>query len=56
VIGTTDQTFKANLKIENLKMLPGNYSIAVSSKKISRFTNKDTDLTYYVAIEADSEF
>jgi hypothetical protein len=55
-IGTTDQTFKANLKIENLKMLPGNYSIAVSSKKISRFTNKDTDLTYYVAIEADSEF
>lgn len=55
-IGTTDQTFKANLKVENLKMLPGDYSVAVSSKKISRFTNKTTDLTYFVAIEADSEF
>jgi len=55
-IGATDQTFKANLKVENLKMLPGNYSVAVSSKKISRFTNKDTNLVYYVAIESDSEF
>ena len=55
-IGTTDQEFTANLKIENLKMLPGNYTVEVSSKKISRFTNKDTDLTYFVAIEADSKF
>lgn len=55
-IGETDQTFKANLKVENLKMLPGSYEVAISSKKISRFKNADNDLTYYVAIEADSEF
>lgn len=55
-LGTTDQTFNANLKVENLKMLPGDYTVAVSSKKISRFTNKNIDLTYYVAIEADSKF
>lgn len=55
-LGTTDQTFKANVKVENLKMLPGDYEVAISSKKISRFKNTGMDITYYVAIEADSEF
>lgn len=55
-IGETDETFKANLKIENLKMLPGEYEVAISSKKISRFKAVGHDLTYFVAIEADSEF
>ena len=55
-LGATDQEFKANLKVENLKMLPGDYEVAISSKKISRFKNTTADLTYYVAIEADSEF
>jgi hypothetical protein len=55
-IGATDKQFSANLKIENLKMLPGDYTVEVSSKKISKFTNKASDLSYFVAIEADSEF
>ena len=55
-LGTTDLTFKANLKIENIKVLPGDYEVAISKKKISRFKHKSTDLTYYIAIEADSEF
>lgn len=55
-IGETDQTFKANLKVENLKMLPGDYAVEISSKKISRFKNTANDLTYYIAIESDSEF
>jgi hypothetical protein len=55
-IGSTDKVFSANLKIENLKMLPGDYTVEVSSKKISKFTNKASDLSYFVAIEADSEF
>ena len=56
VIGDTDETFKANLKIENLKMLPNDYQVSISKKKISRFKHTASDLTYYVAIEADSEF
>lgn len=55
-LGSTDETFKANLKVENLKMLPGDYEVAISKKKISRFKNTGVDITYYVAIEADSEF
>lgn len=54
-VGTTDKTFKVNLKVENLKMLPGDYSVSVSSKKISRFKGSG-DLVYYVAVEADSSF
>ena len=56
-VGTTDKTFKVNLKVENLKMIPGDYSVSVSSKKISRFKSSTTsDLVYYVAVEADSTF
>lgn len=55
-LGETDFTFKANLKVENLKMLPGDYAVEISSKKISRFRNTSSDLVYYIAVEADSEF
>lgn len=54
-VGTTDKTFKVNLKVENLKMIPGDYAVSVSSKKISRFKGAG-DLVYYVAVEADSTF
>jgi len=55
-IGDTDKVFKVNLKVENLKMLPGDYQVSISSKKISRFKAPNTDLVYYVAVEADSTF
>jgi hypothetical protein len=56
VLGDTDETFKANLKVENLKMLPNDYVIEISKKKISRFKHTASDLTYFIAVEADSEF
>lgn len=55
-VGTTDKTFRVNLKVENLKMLPGDYAVSISSKKISRFKANAGDLVYYVAVEADSTF
>ena len=55
-VGSTDKTFKVNLKVENLKMLPGDYLVSISSKKISRFKSTSSDLVYYVAVEADSTF
>jgi len=54
-VGTTNKTFKVNLKVENLKMIPGDYAVSISSKKISRFKGTG-DLVYYVAVEADSTF
>ena len=54
-VGETDKSFRVNLKVENLKMLPGDYAVSISSKKISRFKGTG-DLVYYVAVEADSTF
>ena len=54
-VGTTDKTFKANLKVENLKMVPGEYNVSISSKRISRFAGAG-DLVYFIAVEADSTF
>jgi len=52
-VGATEKKFKVNLKVENLKMIPGDYQVSISSKKISRFKGAG-DLVYYVAVEADS--
>jgi hypothetical protein len=55
-LSDTDKSFKVNLKVDNLKMIPGNYSVAISNKKISRFQSSTSDLVYFVAVEADSTF
>ena len=56
IIGSTDKTFKINFKVENLKMLPGDYEVSIGAKKISRFINKNVALTYFIALELDSTF
>jgi hypothetical protein len=55
-VGETDATFSFNFKVENIKILPGTYDVVVSQKLLSRFTSKNHDLTYYIALEPDSTF
>ena len=56
VVGETDNDFCFNFKVENIKVLPGTYEVVVSQKLLSRFTSKNHDLTYYIALEPDSTF
>ena len=56
VVGETDKVFSFNFKVENIKILPGTYDVSVSSKLLSRFTSKNQDLTYFIALEPDSTF
>ena len=56
IVGETDATFSFNFKVENIKILPGTYEVVVSQKLLSRFTAKNYDLTYYIALEPDSTF
>ena len=56
VVGETDKVFSFNFKVENIKVLPGTYDVVVSQKLLSRFTSKNHDLTYYIALEPDSTF
>lgn len=49
-------SFSMNFKIENLKVLAGNYNVSVSSKGISHWKNKDVELEYFIALEPDSTY
>ena len=51
-----DQDFKFVVKISNLKILPGNYEVNISSKMISEFKNTDSNVRYYIALEKSSKF
>lgn len=43
-------------KVDKLsKILPGTYTVSVSNRLISRWVNKETDLTYYIAVERESD-
>jgi len=54
VVGESDVVFKSNLKVENLKMMPGDYDVSLTSKKISRFKNTANGAVFYVALELTS--
>tara|TARA_B110000503_G_scaffold115240_1_gene173446 strand:- start:348 stop:1010 length:663 start_codon:yes stop_codon:yes gene_type:complete len=55
-VGETEDTFCVNIKVEMLKFLQADYTVAISSKRISRFTADGSDLVYYVGVESDSSF
>jgi len=51
VVGETDQEFVYNFKVENLKIIPTNYDVVISSKLLSQFTNERYNINYYIALE-----
>ena len=55
-VGETNSEFSFNFKVENIKILPGTYEVVVSKKLLSKFTSKNHELTYYIALEPDSSF
>ena len=52
----SDNKFRFVFKTENMKMLPGNYDVEISSKGISHFTMQGQKLQYWIATEASSTF
>lgn len=53
---TTDSEFNFIFNIANLKLLPGDYSVEISSKLISRWTNTTNNTQYFIALEKNSQF
>ena len=47
--------FNYVLNIGNLKIVPGDYDVSISSKLISHFVNKNSNLQYWIALEKSSE-
>jgi len=49
-------SYKMIFKTEALKMIPGSYDVAISSRGVSHFTNRARDLQYWITTEAGSTF
>ena len=55
-VGDTDRVFQANAKVDNLKLMSGDYDVIVSEKNLAQFTSHSHPIVYYVAIEPDSNW
>ena len=55
-VGTTDKSFSFNFKVENLKLLPGDYQVVISKQNASLFRDANRDLEYLIALEPDSKY
>lgn len=53
-IGTTDQSFKAIFKSENIRLMPGDYHVRCAKEGISEWTSEG--LRYFIAMEGTSKF
>ena len=51
-----DVNFNFIISIGNLKILPGDYEVQISSKLITQFKNKEVNVTYWIALEKSSTF
>jgi len=56
VVGETDDVFQFNLKVENLKLISGDYDVIVSKRNLAKFTHHSMPIVYYIAIEPDSTY
>lgn len=48
--------FKFFFKVENLKLMDGDYDVDISSKNISHLTSSNKDVEYWVALEPESSY
>ena len=51
-----DGEFNFFFKVENMKLLDGTYDVAISSKNISHYKNKSSDIEYWIALEPESTY
>jgi len=44
------------MNISNMKIIDGEYDVQISSKLISKWTNKNKPVSYFIALEKSSTF
>lgn len=55
-VGETTSEFQFVFVTENLKMIPGDYAVSISSQGVSHFKNNSTPIEYWIATEAGSNY
>lgn len=53
-VGVTDKTFTAYFKVDNLKFIPNDYEVTLTTQGIANF--KADNVEYWVAVESNSKF
>ena len=53
---TTGHKFSFVMNISNMKIIDGEYDVQISSKLISKWTNKNKPVSYFIALEKSSTF
>ena len=56
VVGETASVFQFNLKVENLKLLGGDYDVTISAQNLAKFVSHSRPVVYFIALEPDSTF
>lgn len=52
----TDVPFTMIMAVDNLKLIPGDYSVSITSKKVAFFKNKKMSMSYVVMLNSDSTY
>lgn len=58
-VGTTNENFIGNFKVENIKIIPGKYDVYITkaaNNPCAKFVNTNYSTTYFIAMEPDSTF
>lgn len=53
-VGTTGARFRMIIRADNLRLLPGDYNVEISSKGLSHFSSSDVE--YFIAVESNSTY
>ena len=56
VVTNGEGEFNFYFKVENMKLLDGSYDVEISSKNISHYTNKNSPVEYWIALEPESTY
>jgi hypothetical protein len=51
-----DHDFEFYFKVENVKILAGDYTVKITEKIVSEFCHTGMDLKYWIAMESDSKY
>ena len=50
------EDYDMHFKVDNIKILKGNYDVGISSQGIGHFVHQDLDLQYWIALEPTSNY
>lgn len=50
--GDGETKFEVVMKVENFKVIDGSYKVEISKRGLAKFTHKEKNIEYYIAIEA----